>query len=82
MVPLPDLQVQEFHDDGKGHCKIDVSFFDVCTDRFSDQHHANQNQEAQCQHLQCRVGFDKSADRAGEEHHHGDGYNNGQYHDR
>ena len=42
-----------------------------------DEHHADQQQEAEGQHFHRRMPLDEAGDRAGKDHHHADRENHG-----
>src|SRR5690606_15588538 len=60
----PDPQVDGLHEHREGHRRVDVALRDVLAEAVGDQHQADHDQEAQCQHLDRGVALDEIADRA------------------
>jgi hypothetical protein len=54
----------------------------VLIESFADQRDADQQQEAEGQHLHGRMTVDEIADRAGRKEHHHDGDHHGEHHHR
>src|SRR6266851_1326290 len=75
-------EVEAFHCDRKGHGEVDVAFRNMHSQSVADQCDPDQNQKRQRQHLDCRMTVDELADRLRREHHHADGDDDGQHHDR
>ena len=46
-----DAEVQELDEDGEAHREVDVALGDVLVEAFEEQREADQEQEAQGQHL-------------------------------
>src|SRR5690606_40429666 len=66
-------QVEDLDEDREPHREVDIAPRNVLVAPFDHQHHADQQQEAECQHLDGRVLADEPADRPGEGHHEDDG---------
>jgi len=76
-VGRPDAQVQGLDRQGEGHGEVDVPLVDVGAGPLGQQHHADQQQEGEGEHLQGGVGLDEAAHRLGEDHHHAHGQDDG-----
>jgi hypothetical protein len=77
----PHPEIQHFHAEREGHGEVDVALRNVLPEAFAHERHADQNQEAQCEHLQGRVPVDEVADRFGEHQHHAQCDDHGRDHD-
>src|SRR5215217_5279942 len=77
----PGTDVQEFDEDGEAHREVDVALGDVLVEAFQEEGQADQEQEAQGEHLQGGVAVDYTgyclrgeqhdqySDRDGGDHH-------------
>src|SRR5215207_4771623 len=69
-LALPsDSQIEHFHQDGKAHGEVNVSLRDMLVKSFDDQGKTDQQKEAQCQHFDSRMAFNKIRQRRGSKHH-------------
>ena len=64
--------VQHLHPEAEGHGEVDVAARDVLSEPIGHEHHSDQQQERQRQHLHGGVAIDEATDSAGEDHHHDD----------
>ncbi len=59
--------VQTLDKSREGHCGVDVALWNVGTETFGDQRHADHEKEAERQHDHCRIGLDEFRKRFGSE---------------
>jgi hypothetical protein len=72
-VLLPaDAHVEQLDAEGERHPEVDVSLADVLAHPLGDQHHADEQEEAQREDLHRRVAVDERADRPREREHEAD----------
>src|SRR5262245_24518573 len=69
---LAQPQVEHLDENRKSHGEVDVALRDVLVEPLGDQRHADQQQEAQGQHLDRGMARDELTDRAGGDEHHAD----------
>src|SRR6185369_8618851 len=62
-------QIEHLHQHRESHREIDVSFGYVHVKAVADKGHADQEQKAECQHLDGRVFFHEGAYFSREQHH-------------
>src|SRR5688500_8540381 len=62
-------QVDHLDEHREAHREVDVPLRDVESEAIGDERHANQQQEAQRQHLDGGMRLDEGAHRTGREHH-------------
>lgn len=67
-----DSHAQEFDHQREGHGKVDVPLVEVLAATFANQHHADQDQEGEGEHLDGGVAINKAGDGArGRDHDNG-----------
>src|SRR3712207_6549422 len=76
----PDPEVEELDEDGEAHREVDVTLRDVLVETFEEEGEADQQEEAQGEHLHRRVSVDEAAHGLGGDQHHKDGYGDGRDH--
>src|SRR3712207_6071563 len=73
----PDPEVEELDEDGEAHREVDVTLRDVLVETFEEEGEADQQEEAQGEHLHRRVAVDEAAHGLGGDQHHQDGDGDG-----
>ena len=66
---LSQTQVEHLDGDGEGHGEVDVTLGDMAVGAVDHQHDADEDQEAEGEHLDRRVAVDEVGDRLGGEEH-------------
>src|SRR5690606_17369653 len=61
--------VQHFDYQAEVHREVDVAALNVLAHAVGDQHHADQQQERERQHLHCRKAVDEANNDSGKSHH-------------
>ena len=69
---LADPEVDHLHEHRESHREVDVALRNVLLEAFEDERHADQQQEAEREHLHGRVLLHERADRLGRGHHDAD----------
>jgi hypothetical protein len=77
-----DTDVQQLHEDRETHRKVDVALGDMLVEAFQQEGQADQQQEAQGEHLQGGVAVDDAGDGLGRDQHHHYGHRDGSDHNR
>src|SRR5215218_3057301 len=78
----PGADVQQFDEDGEAHREVDVALGYVLIEALQEEGQADQEQEAQGEHLQCGVAVDDTGDRFGGDQHNQYGNRDGGDHHR
>ena len=76
-----EAEVEHFDEDGEGHGEVDVAFGDVLVEAFGDEHGADQDEEAEGEHLEGGMAVHEVADLVDEYEHDDHGDHDGGDHD-
>src|SRR3954467_5932310 len=72
LLLLSKAHVEDFDQQGEGHREVDVALAHVLPRALGDEHHADQEQEAEGEDLHAGVAIDEVAHGAREDEHHAD----------
>src|SRR5690606_28524308 len=80
LPPPAQPEIEGLHEHGEAHGEVDVALRDVQFPSLGDERHADEEQEAEGQHLHGGMVVDEIADLPGRYQHHADGDDNGRDH--